>query len=180
LRVLVVHPLRTLRAYNVNDGSNRDLPNRAARSVNMYPKEIVRPMREELTRIGFREMRTPQEVDVLLANANGTALVVVNSICGCAAGKARPGVALALSHRVRPEILATVFAGNDLEATARARSYFTGFDPSSPSIALLRDGKLVFMLERRQIESRMAEEIAADLTGAFDRFCTPVSSKPSA
>src|SRR2546428_5380438 len=111
-------------AYNVNDGSNRDLPIRAARSVNMYPEEIVRPMREELTSIGFREMRTPQEVDALLANANGTALVVVNSICGCAAGKARPGVALALSHRVRPDILATVFAGNDLEAAARARSYF--------------------------------------------------------
>ncbi len=146
----------------------------------MYPEEIVQPMREELTRIGFREMRTPQEVDALLGNANGSALVVVNSICGCAAGKARPAVALALSHRVRPEILATVFAGNDLEATARARSYFTGFDPSSPSIALLRDGKLVFMLERRQIEGRMAEEIAADLTGAFDLFCTPVSSKPSA
>jgi putative YphP/YqiW family bacilliredoxin len=142
----------------------------------MYPEEVVRAMREELTCIGFREMRTPREVDALLANASGTALVVVNSICGCAAGKARPAVALALSHRVRPEILATVFAGEDREATSRARSYFTGFDPSSPSIALLRNGKLVFMLERRQIEGRFAEEIAADLTGAFDRFCAPVSS----
>ena len=142
----------------------------------MYPDEMVRPMREDLTRIGFRELRSAQEVDALLVNARGTALVVVNSICGCAAGKARPGVALALSHSVRPEILATVFAGYDREATARARSYFTGYEPSSPSIALLRDGKMVFMLERSQIEGRMAEQIAAELTGAFDRFCAPVSS----
>ena len=146
----------------------------------MYPDEMVRPMREDLTRIGFRELRSAQEVDALLVNARGTALVVVNSICGCAAGKARPGVALALSHSVRPEILATVFAGYDREATARARSYFTGYEPSSPSIALLRDGKMVFMLERSQIEGRMAEQIAAELTGAFDRFCAPVSSKAGA
>jgi len=142
----------------------------------MYPEEMVRPMREELTRLGFEEMRTAQEVDALLAHAKGTALVVVNSICGCAAGKARPGVALALAHSVRPEFLATVFAGQDREATAQARGYFTGYEPSSPSIALLRDGKLVFMLERCQIEGRMAEQIAADLTGAFDRFCTPAGS----
>jgi putative YphP/YqiW family bacilliredoxin len=146
----------------------------------MYPEEMVRPMREELTRIGFEEMRTPREVNALLAHTKGTALVVVNSICGCAAGKARPGVALALSHSVRPEILATVFAGQDREATAQARGYFTGYEPSSPSIALLRDGKVVFMLERRQIEGRMAEQIAADLTGAFDRFCTPASSAAGA
>ena len=146
----------------------------------MYPEDMVRPMREELTRIGFQEMRTPREVDALLANAKGTALVVVNSICGCAAGKARPAVALALSHSVRPEILGTVFAGQDREATARARGYFTGFEPSSPSIALLRDGQVVFMLERRQIEGRMAEQIAADLTGAFDRFCAPASSAAGA
>lgn len=146
----------------------------------MYPEEMVRPMREELTRIGFKEMKTAQEVDALLAHAKGTALVVVNSICGCAAGKARPGVALALAHSVRPEILATVFAGQDREAAAQARAYFTGYEPSSPSIALLRDGKLVFMLERRQIEGRMAEQIAADLTGAFDRFCTPAGSAAGA
>jgi putative YphP/YqiW family bacilliredoxin len=146
----------------------------------MYPEEMVRPMREELTRIGFEEMRTPREVNALLAHTKRTALVVVNSICGCAAGKARPGVALALSHSVRPEILATVFAGQDREATAQARGYFTGYEPSSPSIALLRDGKVVFMLERRQIEGRMAEQIAADLTGAFDRFCTPASSAAGA
>jgi len=146
----------------------------------MYPEEMVQPMREELTRIGFQEMKTPLEVDALLAHAKGTALVVVNSICGCAAGKARPGVALALGHSVRPDMLATVFAGQDREATARARGYFTGYEASSPSIALLRDGKLVFMLERRQIEGRMAEQIAADLTGAYDRFCTPASSAAGA
>lgn len=143
----------------------------------MYPEEMVRPMREELTRLGFKEMRTPQEVEALLSSARGTALVVVNSICGCAAGKARPGVALALSHPQRPEALATVFAGQDREATARARDHFAGYEPSSPSIALLREGKLVFMLERRQIEGRMAEEIAADLKDAFDRFCAPATSK---
>jgi putative YphP/YqiW family bacilliredoxin len=146
----------------------------------MYPEEMVRPMREELTQLGFSEMRTPPEVDALLANATGTALVVVNSICGCAAGKARPGVAKSLTHRPRPDMLGTVFAGQDQEATARARSYFTGYAPSSPSIALFRDGKLVFMLERRQIEGRMAEEIAAELTAAYDRFCAPVSVKAGA
>lgn len=139
----------------------------------MYPEEMVRPMREELTRLGFKEMRTPQEVESLLSSAKGTALVVVNSICGCAAGKARPGVALALAHHQRPKLLATVFAGQDREATAQARAHFAEYEPSSPSIALLRDGQLVFMLERRQIEGRMAEEIAADLKGAFDRFCSP-------
>jgi putative YphP/YqiW family bacilliredoxin len=146
----------------------------------MYPEEMVRPMREELTRLGFKELRTAEEVEALLSGAKGTALVVVNSICGCAAGRARPGVALALSHHQRPEVLATVFAGQDLEATAQARAHFGEYGPSSPSIALLRDGQLVFMLERRQIEGRMAEEIAADLKGAFDRFCAPTVSKAGA
>jgi bacilliredoxin len=146
----------------------------------MYPEEMVRPMREELTRLGFKEMRTPQEVETLLSSASGTALVVVNSICGCAAGKARPGVALALSHPQRPELLATVFAGQDREATAQARAHFADYEPSSPSIALLRDGKLVFMLERRQIEGRMAEQIADDLRDAFDRFCTPTKTTAEA
>src|SRR6202011_5120066 len=113
-----------------------------------------RPMREELTSIGFREMRTPEEVDLALKQEKGTVLVVVNSICGCAAGRARPAVAKALTHKVRPETLTTVFAGQDREATDRARSYFTGYAPSSPSIALMRDGKIVFMLERREIEGR--------------------------
>jgi len=146
----------------------------------MYPEEMVQPMREELTRIGFRELRTPDEVDAVLGRNQGTVLVVVNSICGCAAGKARPGVTIALEHAVRPEILTTVFAGQEVEATARARSYFTGYGPSSPSIALLCDGKLVFMLERRNIEGRDAYSIAEDLTGAFDRFCAPARSASSA
>lgn len=141
----------------------------------MYPEEMVSPMREELTSIGFRDLRTPEEVDALLAHAPGTALVVVNSICGCAAGKARPAVAHALQHPVRPDLLATVFAGQDRAATDRARSYFTGYGPSSPSIALLRDGKLVFMLERGDIEGRDPYSIADDLTHAFDRFCAPAA-----
>ena len=139
--------------------------------MGMYPELMVQPMREELTRLGFQELRTPAEVDAVLGSAQGTVLVVVNSICGCAAGKARPGVALALRNPARPQNLTTVFAGQDLEATERARSYFAEYPPSSPSIALLRDGKAVFMLERRQIEGRGPEEISAQLTAAFDRFC---------
>ena len=146
----------------------------------MYPEEMVQPMREELSRIGFKELRTAQEVDAVVGGSKGTVLVVVNSICGCAAGRARPAVAHALAHQVRPEMLATVFAGQDGEATARARGYFTGYPPSSPSIALLRDGQLVYMLERRDIEGRDAFSIAEDLTSAFDRFCTPASSKATA
>ncbi len=145
--------------------------------MSMYPEEMVQPMREELTRAGFRELRTAPEVDSALGQPKGTVLVVVNSICGCAAGRARPAVTQALGHPARPEILTTVFAGQDTEATARARSYFTGYPPSSPSIALLRDGQLVFMLERRDIEGRDAFSIAEDLTSAFDRFCTPAASK---
>jgi len=150
--------------------------------MNMYPEEMIYPMREELTGLGFREMKTPEEVDVALAQSKDTVLVVVNSICGCAAGRARPAVAIALQHHARPEVLATVFAGQDREATARARSYFTGYEPSSPSIALLREGKLVFILERRNIEGRDPYSIAEDLTKAFDRFCKPsvaVSSQPA-
>jgi putative YphP/YqiW family bacilliredoxin len=144
----------------------------------MYPEEFVAPMRQELTKIGFAEMRTADAVDATLKQDKGTVLVVVNSICGCAAGKARPAVAKALSNRSRPETLTTVFAGQDREATDRARSYFTGYAPSSPSIALLRDGKLVFMLERSNIEGRESFAIAEDLMKAFDRFCTPVVSSP--
>ncbi len=144
--------------------------------MSMYPEEMVQPTREELTRVGFRELRTPAEVDAVLGGSKGTVLVVVNSICGCAAGRARPAVAQALSHRFRPDALATVFAGQDPEATDQARSYFTGYPPSSPSIALLRDGKLVYMLERRDIEGREAFSIAEDLTSAFDRFCAAGAS----
>src|SRR5579875_1225266 len=139
----------------------------------MFPEELISPMREELTRIGFQEMRTPEQVDATLKDEKRSVLVVVNSVCGCAAGRA---VAAALSHRVRPEVLATVFAGQDADATARARAYFTGYAPSSPSIALLRDGKLVFMLERSDIEGRDPRAIAEDLTQAFDRFCSPTPS----
>lgn len=136
----------------------------------MYPEFLIAPMREELTRLGVSELRSAADVDQALT-AGGTVMVVVNSVCGCAAGKARPGVALALRHPVRPDRLTTVFAGADPEATARARSYFTGYAPSSPSIAILRNGELVFMLERSQIEGRTAEAIAADLIAAFDRLC---------
>lgn len=136
-----------------------------------YDPRLVQPMREELTRLGVEELRTPAEVDAALGSEKGNVLVVVNSVCGCAAGNARPAVALALRHAVVPERSATVFAGVDLEATARAREYFAGYRPSSPSIALLSEGELVFMLERHQIEGRPAAEIARDLTGAFDRFC---------
>lgn len=145
----------------------------------MYPEEFVAPMREELTRIGFREMRTSAEVDSVLGGAQGTALLVVNSICGCAAGKARPAVALALENQERPDLLTTVFAGQDTDATARARSYITGYGPSSPSIALLKDGKTVFMLERSQIEGRPAEAIAEDLVAAFNTFCAHSQITPA-
>lgn len=142
----------------------------------MYPEEFVRPMRDELTRIGFRELRTPQDVDTALKQEQRTTLVAVNSICGCAAGKARPAIAKALSQGPRPEVLLTVFAGQDGEATERARSYFTGYRPSSPSVALLRDGKVVFMLERSAIEGRDPNSIAQDLIQAFDRYCAPANA----
>jgi putative YphP/YqiW family bacilliredoxin len=141
----------------------------------MYDERMVTPMRMELTRLGVEELRTPEDVDAKLQDAKGTTLVVVNSICGCAARMARPAVAQALRHSPRPDHLTTVFAGQDADATQRARSYFTGYRPSSPQIALLRDGKLVFMLERHQIEGRMADEIAVDLIRAFDKYCATKS-----
>jgi putative YphP/YqiW family bacilliredoxin len=137
----------------------------------MYDPELVRPMREELTRLGFAELRTPDEVDAALGAEQAPTLVVVNSVCGCAARNARPAAALAVQHPRRPARLVTVFAGQDAEATAQARSYFTGYAPSSPQMALLKDGQVVFMLERRHIEGRTARDIAADLTAAFERFC---------
>jgi putative YphP/YqiW family bacilliredoxin len=136
-----------------------------------YPEIMIRPMREDLTRLGVEEWRTADAVDTAIPNSEGTLMVIVNSICGCAAGKARPGVALALEHAVKPDKVATVFAGADIEATEKARSYFTGYGPSSPSIALLKDGKLVYMLERYQIEGRDASQIAGELTKAFDQYC---------
>jgi putative YphP/YqiW family bacilliredoxin len=133
-------------------------------------------MRQDLTRLGIKELRTAQEVDAELADAKGTTLVVVNSVCGCSARMARPAVAVALQNPIKPEHLATVFAGQDAEATDRARSYFTGYPPSSPQIALFKDGQLVFMLERWQIEGRPADEIAHDLVNAFNRYCAPAAS----
>jgi len=142
-----------------------------------YPESFVAPMREELSRLGIEELRTAPEVDAAVKSTSGTLMIVVNSICGCAAGKARPGIARALQHAVRPDRVATVFAGADLEATNRARSYFTGYPPSSPSIGLLRDGQLIWMLERRQIENQGPEQIATALTAAFEKFCgTPVTA----
>ena len=137
----------------------------------MYPEFMIAPMREELTRFGVRELRTAADVDEALAKTPGTTMVVVNSVCGCAAGRARPGVALSLQHAVKPDHLTTVFAGADIEATERARSYFTGYPPSSPSVALLRDGKLIYMMERHEIENQEAHGIAAQLTAAFDKHC---------
>jgi putative YphP/YqiW family bacilliredoxin len=136
-----------------------------------YPEIMIKPMREELTRLGVEELKTASQVDETLQNSPGTVMVVVNSICGCAAGKARPGVALALQNDARPNKVVTVFAGADIEATDKARSYFTGYPPSSPSIGLLKDGQLVFMMERRQIEGRDAYQIAEELKQAFNQHC---------
>src|SRR6185436_9285870 len=136
-----------------------------------YPEIMIRPMREDLTRLGVEELRTADAVDNTVSNNKGTLMVIVNSICGCAAGKARPGVALALQHETKPDKVATVFAGADIEATERARSYFTGYSPSSPSIAILKDGQLVYMMQRHQIEGRGPMEIAQELTHAFDEHC---------
>ena len=136
-----------------------------------YPEIMIKPMREELTRLGFEELKTSEQVDDTVQNSKGTLMVVVNSICGCAAGKARPGIALALQHDVRPDKVATVFAGADIEATETARSYFEGYRPSSPSIALLKDGKIVYMMERHQIENKGPMQIAQELTQAFDQYC---------
>jgi len=143
----------------------------APRAAGRYDEQIVAPMRQELVRLGFIETRTADEVDVHV-KAPGTALLVVNSVCGCAAGRARPGVALALQRaKVKPDRLLTAFAGNDVEATARSRTYFMGYPSSSPQIGLLKDGMLVFMLERKDIEGRDAPEIAADLVAAFEKYC---------
>jgi len=142
----------------------------------MYPELMVLPMREELTRLGVEELRSAGEVEQALAKP-GTTMVVVNSICGCAAGRMRPAVRLALQHQVRPDQSVTVFAGQDRDATERAREFFEGYPPSSPSIGLLRDGKLVYMMQRSDIEQREAEDIAAALMAAFDKFCAQAASR---
>ena len=140
----------------------------------MYPEIMLIPMREELTRAGVAELRTPEEVDAAVKNQPGTVMVIVNSVCGCAAGKMRPAVRQALQHGVKPDKVYSVFAGQDREATDKARSYFTGQPASSPSIGILRDGQLVFMMPRNQIETRDASAIAVELTGAFDKLCVKV------
>jgi putative YphP/YqiW family bacilliredoxin len=142
----------------------------------MYPELMVIPMREELTRMGVQEARTPEEVDAAVREAKGTLMVVVNSICGCAAGKMRPAVRTALAAALKPDQSITVFAGQDVAATQRAREYFIGQPPSSPSIAILREGKLAYFMPRSDIEGRDAASIAASLTQAFEQICQPASS----
>lgn len=142
-----------------------------------YPEILIKPMREELTQLGVQETRTPAEVDSAVSS-NGTLMVVVNSVCGCAAGKARPGIAMAMRNGNRPDKAITVFAGADIEATERARSYFKGYPPSSPSIGLFRNGELVFMFQRHQIEGRDALQIASELTAAFDKYCPSPKAQP--
>ena len=137
----------------------------------MYDERMVTPMRAELTRLGVEEMRTAAEVDARLKDSKGTTLVVVNSVCGCAARNARPAVAKAITNDKKPDVLTTVFAGQDVDAVQRARSYFLGYPPSSPQIGLLKDGKVVYMLERHQIEGRSSDAIAEDLTQAFNQYC---------
>jgi len=142
----------------------------------MYDERIVTPMRQELTRLGIEETRTAQDVDRVLGERKGTVLVIVNSVCGCAAGNARPAVAMAVQNQIKPEKMITVFAGNDAQATTRAREYFVGYRPSSPSIALMRDGEVVKMLERHQIEGRTPEQIADELMTAFDQYCAKATA----
>ena len=141
----------------------------------MYPEIMVIPMREELTRAGIKEARTAADVDAALSQP-GTTMVVVNSICGCAAGKMRPGVRMALQNAVKPDQMITVFAGQDREATERARSYFAGQPPTSPAIALLRDGKLIYLMQRFVIESSTAQAIAQELARAFNEYCVPTTA----
>jgi putative YphP/YqiW family bacilliredoxin len=140
-----------------------------------YPEPFIAPMRAELTQVGAKELRTAADVDATV-RGDGTVMIVVNSICGCAAGKARPGIAIALQNQRVPDVVATVFAGADIDATERARQYFAPYPPSSPSVALLRDGKLLFMLERRDIETRNAQMIAETLRAAFDQHCAAPQS----
>jgi putative YphP/YqiW family bacilliredoxin len=141
----------------------------------MYPEPMIAPMREELTRFGVQETRTAADVEKAVTSG-GTLMLIVNSVCGCAAGKMRPAVGRAMQHSNLPDKAVTVFAGQDREATEKARSYFSGFQPSSPSIGILRDGKLVYMMERYHIETRDAASIAADLTAAFDKFCAKTTA----
>jgi len=145
-----------------------------------YSEILIKPMREDLTNVGIEETRTPAEVEDAIKNTKGTLLVVVNSVCGCAAGRARPGVAMALQNEAKPDRSITVFAGADIEATAAARAHFAPYPPSSPQVALFKDGQLVYMLERHQIENKFADQIADELSQAFDRFCAPAGEMMNA
>jgi len=138
-----------------------------------YPEPLIAPMRGEMADMGARALRSAADVDDVVTNTPGVVMLVVNSVCGCAAGKARPGIAMALEHPNRPAVVGTVFAGADIEATDRAREYFLPYPPSSPSLGLLRGGKLVYMMQRRDIETRSAEMIAEELVKAFDQYCRP-------
>src|ERR1051326_238260 len=140
-----------------------------------YPEPLIKPMREELQPFGVEETRTPEDLENVIKNTKGTVMIVVNSVCGCAAGLARPAIGMALKHSTKPDKVVTVFAGADVAATERARNYFKGYFPSSPSVGILQDGKIVYMLERHQIEGRDPYAIAKDLTDAFDRFCVPAN-----
>jgi putative YphP/YqiW family bacilliredoxin len=142
-----------------------------AMSFDAYMKDMIKPMREDLTRHGVEELLTPEAVVDAIENSDGTMLLVINSVCGCAAGQCRPGVAKALQNEVKPDHLFTVFAGQEKDATAKAREYLSPYPPSSPSIALFKDGELVHFIQRHQIEDRSADMIAADLTGAFNEYC---------
>src|SRR5438477_11440525 len=140
-----------------------------------YPEILIKPMREDLTRFGVEETRTPEELDDVIRNTKGTVMIVVNSVCGCAAGLARPAIGMALQHSAKPDKAVTVFAGADVAVTERARGYFEGYFTSSPSVGILQDGRIVYMLERHQIEGRDPYSIAKDLKDAFDRFCVPTA-----
>ena len=141
-----------------------------------YPEMMVAPMRQDLVRIGFKELKTPTDVDAILGQEKRTTLLAVNSVCGCAAAMMRPAVYLSLQGEQKPEVLTTVFAGQDMAATDRARDYIAGYPPSSPSVALFKDGELVYFVPRHRIEGRSAEDVAQDLRGAFARFCAPVEA----
>ena len=143
-----------------------------------YPEALIAPMRNDLVQLGFKELKTPDEVDEVLGTEQRTTVVAINSVCGCSAGAMRPAVAASLANEIKPEVLVTVFAGQDLEATERARDYFTGYPPSSPAVALMKDGELVYMLERHQIEGRHPLEIADTLKAAYDEHCSVSQEAP--
>jgi putative YphP/YqiW family bacilliredoxin len=168
----------TIQSLNVNTDKAQSAKPKSKSSTSVsevrvmpYPEIMIKPMRDELTRLGVEEARTPEQVQDAIENTEGTVMVIVNSVCGCAAGKARPGIAMALENSVKPDRVTTVFAGADIEATEKARNYFTGFAPSSPSVAILREGKLVYMMQRSDIEIRSAQQIAAELVNAFNQHC---------